>query len=282
MTKITAGLAGLDMRSSLDFSSFAGATPTTATSAKVVFDDGAGSDVTVKGVGFEYDMPGYFPTDGTIHSVRYVHPLNGTFSITDAAVDISTMLQNAYFGYPEWTLIEMLEGDDRIVGSRVATNHLFGLLGNDVLIGGSESDTLVDHANAADIGTNAPGGGNDTLYGGRGADLLDGEGGADLFLYKSILESRKSAPDVILGLDAGDLIDLRAIDAKIDKDGNQAFEIVAAFTGKAGQMRLTQNPFDYNTDILMDVDGDAKADMIIIIDDEGTLTDYSGFTGFAL
>jgi Ca2+-binding RTX toxin-like protein len=280
MTKITAGLVGLDMRSDVNFSEFADATPTTATSAKVVFEGELGTVVTVKGAGFAYNLPGSFPYDGDIHSVRYESPIAGTFSITDTSINIQTMLSNIFIGYPELTLIDMLSGDDRIVGSRLATNHLFGSLGDDVLIGGSKSDTLVDSSDV--LSSAIPGGGADTLYGGRGADLLDGEGGADAFLYRSILDSRKSAPDSIMGLDAGDMIDLRAIDAKIDKDGNQAFEIVAAFTGKAGQMRLVQNPHDDNTDILMDVDGDAKADMIIIIDDEGTLTDYSGFTGFVL
>jgi Ca2+-binding RTX toxin-like protein len=120
--------------------------------------------------------------------------------------------------------------------------------------GGSANDTIVGNL------------GNDTLTGGLGADRLDGTGGNDVYLYLSSAESTVglSARDTIVTFAGGDSIDLSAIDAKTDQNGNQAFTFrgTAAFTG-AGQIRYEAAGAD--TLILISTDADHDAEMAILV-----------------
>jgi peptidase M10/serralysin-like protein len=269
MTKLVAGPGGLDM-TALDFSDYPDATPTTASPVKVIFPLGGGVEVEIKGSGFTYDGPNEFPADGEISSLRITNGPVGVLSITKMSLDVSDMrgwlaqgqlgqlaLANAVFG-----------GNDKIYGSQDGSNTLIALGGADLLVGGLLDDTLDGGA------------GVDSLLGGRGSDLLFGGADADVYVYQSTLDSRKATPDIIVGLTNDDTIDLRAIDANVNKDGNQGFSIVDAFSHKAGEMTLTYNSANHATTVLLDVDGDAKADMVILIDG-GAGTDHSDFTNFA-
>lgn len=134
---------------------------------------------------------------------------------------------------------------------------------HDKIIGGSGDDRI----NGYD--------GNDVLYGGLGKDFLAGGLGSDTFLYKSIKESTVSNPDLIMShvwqMDHPtvfwDTIDLSAIDANTRLAGNQDFAWLGAkeFTGHAGELRQERGV--HATMIYADVDGDAKADMAIRIND---------------
>ena len=62
--------------------------------------------------------------------------------------------------------------------------------------------------------------------------MLRGGAGEDVYRYESVTESAPDARDLIQGLDAGDVIDLSAIDAKTNQDGDNAFRLVAAFDGR--------------------------------------------------
>ena len=269
MTKLTAGPAGLNMTTDIDFSDYPDAVPTTANSGKVIFNSG-GFDVTMKGAGFTYGGPNEFPADGTITSIRVTFAGNPVLSITRTSLDVSDMRDAIDASQPQLILNAMLGGDDKVLGGRDGSNVLFALGGDDLVAGGNADDTLDGGA------------GNDTLFGGRGSDVLTGGAASDLYVFSSTLDSRKSSPDVIIGLDdASDIIDLRAIDANVNKTGNQAFEIVSAFTGDEGEMTLSYNFASYITTVSMDVDGDAKADMIILIDGVvGGFEDHSDFTNF--
>ena len=117
-------------------------------------------------------------------------------------------------------------------------------------------------------------GGADNLYGGDGADIIDGGGGndilagglgADRFLVGQESINLSSAPgatietDVLTDLIAsqGDILDLSAIDA-IAGGADDAFELVGAFNGQAGQMTLS---FAGGvTTLQLDLDGDGRAD----------------------
>ncbi|AHE52672.1 beta strand repeat-containing protein [Sphingomonas sanxanigenens] len=107
-------------------------------------------------------------------------------------------------------------------------------------------------------------GGNDTIIGSRGSDILSGGEGADRFIYTSLLDSPgELGIDRIIDLAESDVIDLSAIDASSNAQGNGTFTLVAALTGTAGQLAMV---FDENTDttrLLGDVDGDTVADLVI-------------------
>lgn len=163
--------------------------------------------------------------------------------------------------------------------------------GRDMLVGGHSSETFFGDgpAEGARDGADtlrggggadhlAGGGGKDVIIGGRGADVLTGGSGADLFLFMDVGEShRHGLADLITDLQAKDVIDLSAMDANLTLSGDQAFTRVATLDGHAGQMVVHYDAAADRTVIKADVDGDAHADMVILL--QG---DHTHFTGFVL
>lgn len=149
-------------------------------------------------------------------------------------------------------------GNDRLFG-RLGADRLEGNAGNDLLDGGLGNDTLLG------------GLGNDTLIGGTGTDVLTGGPGADVFVFRSLGDTSRDPlrADLITDFQRGsDRIDLREIDANVNRAGNDVFSFIGtAELSRAGQVsyvRLdrpgTQNDF---TDILLDVNGDGRPDGVI-------------------
>jgi serralysin len=242
--------------------------------ANVIFRtvwDGGGTDVydlSSNATGVSIDLrPGKWST----FSADQLADLDVTSSSTDRIArgnvanallfedDLASLIENATGGF----------GKDVIVGNAVA-NLLIGGAGKDKLSGDSGSDVLEGGAAADKI---TGGKGHDTLTGGAGADQLKGSGGEDVFEYLSLADC---TGDLIQDLaDADDTIDVSAIDAKSSKAGNNAFDLVAAFSGKEGQAILV---FAAGvTELRLDVDGDATADGVVEI-----TGDHDGFTGFVL
>lgn len=184
--------------------------------------------------------------------------------------------------------------DNRIVGNDDA-NQLDGLGGADVLLGGGGADVLNggDGADVLDGGegqdtlhggagvdTLQGGAGDDVLHGGAGGDRMYGGDGADDFVFtaEDLQLGASGLPrqtDRIFDFSAedGDLIDLSAIDANLGVAGNDAFLFVHRFTGEAGQATLTYNAASDFTLLQLDVDGDAKADLEVVIYAEVRATD---------
>ncbi|MGF7146562.1 Ca2+-binding RTX toxin-like protein [Sphingomonas zeicaulis] len=107
-------------------------------------------------------------------------------------------------------------------------------------------------------------GGNDALIGSRGIDILSGGEGADRFIYTSLLDSNAELGiDRIMDLTEADMIDLSAIDASSNGSYNEAFSLVTALTGTAGELAVVFDAGTDTTSLLGDVDGDAIADLII-------------------
>ncbi|WP_438755068.1 cadherin domain-containing protein [Pararhizobium sp. O133] len=154
-----------------------------------------------------------------------------------------------------------------------ASQTLKGGIGADKIVAGAGNDTLIGYAGNDLLYGDA---GNDTLYGGLGADDLTGGAGKDTFLFKTLGDSTVSSTgrDTIFDFSgtAGDRIDLSTIDASTKSAGDQAFSFIGAaeFTGKAGELRFYKT--SANTYVYGDVNGDAKADFAIHLDDAVTLT----------
>ncbi len=118
------------------------------------------------------------------------------------------------------------EGDDKIEAGN-GHDILRGGIDNDRLYGGLGDDRL--------YGSD----GDDVLQGGLGLDYLNGGAGEDTFVFASATSSIVGAVDVIdgidgVGVDGGDLIDLREIDADGRASGDQSFAFLGVQTYENG------------------------------------------------
>ena len=68
------------------------------------------------------------------------------------------------------------------------------------------------------------------------------------------------------------------LDADADLAGDQAFELVTAFSRHAGELVVTKQSLDgggFDTWVLMDVDGDGRADArIVLTGDRASFDDF--------
>jgi Ca2+-binding RTX toxin-like protein len=147
------------------------------------------------------------------------------------------------------------QGDDRITGDN-SDNKFEGYGGADTLIGGQGDDTMNAGTGGFDPATDT-----DRLIGGAGQDAYNGGVGDDVLVWASTFHTMAAAPDGIIGLQAGDVIDLEGIDADTTVGGNQAFTIVGALSGVAGQLAVVFS--SGTTEWRMDTNGDSVADGVI-------------------
>lgn len=117
------------------------------------------------------------------------------------------------------------------------------------------------------------GAGDDTLVGGMGQDRLIGGSGADTFVFRTVQDSRAARSDRIVDLGDGDRIDVSAIDADPGRDGDQAFQRVAAFTGRSGEATLTLE--GDITVLRLDADGDGRGEFLLRL--QGDHRDHDGW-----
>ncbi|WP_047099793.1 beta strand repeat-containing protein [Sphingomonas sanxanigenens] len=141
-------------------------------------------------------------------------------------------------------------------------NRLNGAAGADTLRGGGGNDAIYGFA------------GNDVIVGGAGRDSLIGGTGADRFVYESVSDTagtNLSLVDRITDFSTaqGDQIDLSGIDA-VTGGTNDAFTLVAAFTGVAGQLISVASGSGYL--VQGDVNGDGAADFTINVTTPAPLT----------
>ena len=150
--------------------------------------------------------------------------------------------------------------DDSLTGNTQA-NRLQGGVGNDSLLGWTGKDTLQGGAGA------------DVLKGGTGGDALYGgaDTAQDLFAFVRTTESTAAARDTIFDFAVGtDDIDLSTIDANLTKAGNQTFLWASATPTSFGVWTAASG-----SDLIVraDVDGDAAADLEILVKGVAALSD---------
>jgi Ca2+-binding RTX toxin-like protein len=142
-----------------------------------------------------------------------------------------------------------------------------GGAGADWLAGGNQEDTLSGGVRADTI---RGGGGDDLITGGQNRDVLTGGTGGDTFLFA--WNDSPSQPDLIKDLTNADAIDLTSID--VDPGSSyDTFDLVSSFSNTPGEMRLTYDAVANRTSLLMDMDGDAAADMTILMSGQHTSFD---------
>ena len=135
----------------------------------------------------------------------------------------------------------------------------------DTLIGGKGDDTLNGR------------GGDDLVVGGKGADRIvqDAGVGDDTVVYNRLSDSKQGRSDTIVGVDAGDVVDLSRLDASKHQAADQAFVLVTELTGAEGEAMLEYDGGILNrTTLTLETNGRAGADMVIFF--EGDATDFTG------
>jgi Ca2+-binding RTX toxin-like protein len=166
--------------------------------------------------------------------------------------------------------IYLRSGDDLYDGGGRLAGTLSGGSGDDTLIGGRGADHIF-----GDNPYPVPSDGADVIDGGAGADVLSGGGGADSFVFSSVKHTSADHPDLVIDLEAADLIDLSRIDADVTAGGNQAFHLVGALDGHAGQAALVYDAGADRTRLELDVDGDGSADAVVLF--AGAHADFTNF-----
>lgn len=208
-------------------------------------DGGAGNDSILGGTGND-TLSGNDGNDN-LNGNDGADPINGT----------GNQLANTIFGNATANVLHGKGGDDSLLGGDGA-DELFGDDGNDTLDGGGGADTLKG------------GLGDDRLTGGAGGDILWGGDGNDVLDYDAIGDSKPGARDGIrgftgVGVAGGDVIDLSDIDAVAGGDDDAFAFIGTAGFSAAGQLRV--RALNQNTVVEADVDGDAVADLVILVND---------------
>ncbi|MGZ8370836.1 MAG: M10 family metallopeptidase C-terminal domain-containing protein, partial [Caulobacteraceae bacterium] len=138
--------------------------------------------------------------------------------------------------------------------------------GDDTVSGGGGSDDLDGGAGDDDLDG---GKGDDTLVSGGGDDTLTGGVGDDDFRFTSATGQVVNVTDFEVGSD-GDIFDLSAIDANPLADGDQGFTFVESFSGAAGEATLSYDAGTGVTTASFYTDGDATADLTLLIQGEVT------------
>lgn len=150
---------------------------------------------------------------------------------------------------------------------------------DDVYIGGKSGTIL--HAGGGDDDIKG-GSFADWIYGGRGADILDGRGGEDIYVFETLADSTNKRPDRIKFEDGVDKLTFVLIDAnELTSDGDpdtwddhEVFSIVDKFTGVAGQLQWDHLVIKGKKETWLegDVNGDARADITLILEGHVTIT----------
>ncbi|MBP9183666.1 MAG: M10 family metallopeptidase C-terminal domain-containing protein [Fuscovulum sp.] len=148
-------------------------------------------------------------------------------------------------------------GDNDIIDGGTADDVLRGNEGDDLILGGAGNDILRGDA------------GDDTLAGGESRDVMSGGTGADVFDFNTTTESTYDVnSDVIRDFQVGqDIVDLSDLSVSV-----LVFRGSSGFSGGGiGSVRVISTASG-QTAILVDADGNASAEMRILLDGGPTLT----------
>jgi Ca2+-binding RTX toxin-like protein len=234
---------------------------------------GEESDLVFQGSGFTgFNARGY-PTAGTITKFGVVFAGDGRVQWSDATIDAAAFEEAIRTGDTPGFIEILFGGNDKVTLNNGGA-YFKGFDGNDKVTGKGAEDFIF--GNLGDDTLSGAGDG-DHLGGGNGKDTLTGGGGGDEFIFTSVVESTAGNIDTITDLSNADTIHLGLIDADTSTGGDDAFTIVGAFSGTAGELVLTYLVAQERTRIEGDVDGDGDADLII-----HATGDRSSFTNFDL
>jgi Ca2+-binding RTX toxin-like protein len=243
-----------------------------------------GSDTISGGGGDDFIIFGYDTTKSEAHGGDGVDTLSVEF-VGGVTLDMNvTTVQHGVRGdltISGFENISASDYNDTVIGTDTK-NIIFGYTGDDSLIGGGGSDQLLGDGVWEDPAhrSNWGGIGDDTLMGGDGRDTLEGGGwsdqlyggkGADVFVYAFTYDSNSRLLDTIHDLGNNDSIDFTHLEANQDV----SLTLVKAFDNHPGEVTVSYDAKTDLTHVLLDRNGDGRAEMDIQI-----TGDHSDFTNF--
>jgi trimeric autotransporter adhesin len=220
------------------------------------------------------ELLGFDTLSGTGNALDNVLKGNGKDNVLNGGLGNDTLSGGkgqdtaSYAGSTSGVTVSLLAAGAQNTGAAgvdtlVSIEFLTGSSFNDSLTGDNKGNLIIG------------GGGADTITGGGRADLLTGGAGADTFVFASAFESGRKSADTITDIVDADTIDLGAIDADAVLGGDQAFSLVSAFDGHAGQLVVSYDAGAGVTSVSGDTDGDGKADLLIkLTGDHGTFSHF--------
>lgn len=170
--------------------------------------------------------------------------------------NLENLVANAFATVGDQTTLTGNDLANRITGSAIS-DAIDGGAGNDRIVGLGGDDYLIG------------GDGDDRIYGGMGIDAMAGGAGNDTFVFTSGAESPYDPSwneDSIADFDAGDRIDVSAIDANSQMAGIQHFQVVAGPGHEAGTLHYSGDPGGWGVIIVEGyIDGDDQPDLNFLI-----------------
>ncbi|MDR5612015.1 MAG: M10 family metallopeptidase C-terminal domain-containing protein [Arsenophonus sp.] len=148
---------------------------------------------------------------------------------------------------------EILGGqEDDVISGTEKGETIYGGNGNDNISGDKGDDIIYGND------------GYDILIGGIGSDNLSGGSGKDVFHYYQIDDSIFDSPDKIIDFETGrDTIDISAL-SQI-KGNTIEIKQVNHFSNQKNEMIVHYNQSENLTSLMLDYNGDGKADFLIEI-----------------
>jgi Tol biopolymer transport system component len=210
-----------------------------ASSATIAWGDGTSSTVT--------------PTAGSA-SFSHAYASSGSKAATLTLVG----------GAQTWKIAHILDvGSSTMARNTKLADTLSGGAGRDSLTGDAFANILLGGGGNDRLSASS---GNDRLSGGTGQDTLTGGTGRDVFVFDDReTSSSKSRADYLTDFSGrrGDKIDLKAVDAKTKKRGDQKFSFIGddeSFS-KAGEVRFEKTK--KYTYVYLNTDNDKAAEAVI-------------------
>jgi serralysin len=214
---------------------------------------------------------------------RFTNRTHSSYSLADAtslhdlvwvAQLVGTKRADAIHGERTNDTINGLAGDD-VLGGRYGDDLLYGDGGDDLLkgstgydklYGGAGDDTLQGGSERQENGNFGRdelfgGAGDDRLLGGWEADNLTGGDGRDRFIFAEASDSAYAVPDAVIDFTQGK--DKLVFAGALSTENDLHFIGRADFTHTAGEVRF--EVFPASTGVLIDLNGDAVADMRIVV-----------------
>jgi len=177
-----------------------------------------------------------------------------------------------------WDGADVYFGDDSDGGTGVDTLDMSAVtanvtvnLGSGPLFNGTASSSQTGNDTIWGVENVNTGSGNDTITASNAVNVMNGGAGDDTFKFNS---ASAADGDTIVGFEAGDRVDLTAIDANVGTAGDQSFALVSGAFTAAGQLAVThESRADGDFTVVEgNIDGNTDADFRIEISGHQNLT----------